>query len=132
MCTNIVYIFRERVSTIRGYKHPKLPSDGYTDSERGVVMVDFGGRLKLLRLSKKLTQEQLSERIGVTKSMISAYETSMRLPSFDVLIKFAYEFKVTTDYLLGVDKRTDLEIPSLTDKQKKAIINMLDAFANEE
>ncbi|MFI3326164.1 MAG: helix-turn-helix transcriptional regulator [Clostridia bacterium] len=94
-------------------------------------MVDFGNRLKLLRLNKKLTQAQLAERIGVTKSMISAYETSMRLPSFDVLIKLAYELKITTDYLLGVDKRNDLDIPSLTDKQKEAILTMINAFSDD-
>lgn len=53
-------------------------------------MINFGNRLRLLRTNKKLTQTQLAERVGVTKSMISSYETSMRLPSLDVLIKLSY------------------------------------------
>lgn len=95
-------------------------------------MINFGNRLRLLRTNKKLTQTQLAERVGVTKSMISSYETSMRLPSLDVLIKLSYELKVTTDYLLGIDPRNDLDIPSLTEKQKKAVLLMVDAFKNDE
>ncbi len=91
-------------------------------------MVDFGDRLKYLRTKNKLTQAQLAELIGVTKSMVSAYETSMRLPSFDALIKLAHVFKVTTDYLLGVDNRDTIKLPSLTEKQKQAVYAMIEAF----
>ncbi len=96
-------------------------------------MVNFGHKLKLLRTSKKLTQSQLAKRIGVTKSMISAYETSMRLPSLEILVKIACELKVTTDYLLGIDKRNDLEIPHyLTATQKVALINFIETLKQED
>ena len=36
-------------------------------------MVDFGAKLKQLRLEEGLTQQQLADRIGVTKSVISYY-----------------------------------------------------------
>lgn len=69
-----------------------------------IYLLDFGEKLKTLRTKNNLTQVQLAERVGVTKSMISAYETSARLPSFEILIKFAHIFKVSTDYLLGVSE----------------------------
>ena len=94
-------------------------------------MVDFGERVKNLRTRNNLTQAQLAERLGVSKSMVSSYETSIRLPSFDVLIKIAYVFKVTTDYLLGIDKRSVLNMPELTEKQKQAVYNIIEAF-NEQ
>ena len=94
-------------------------------------MVDFGERVKNLRTRNNLTQAQLAERLGVSKSMVSSYETSIRLPSFDVLIKIAYVFKVTTDYLLGIDKRSVLNMPELTGKQKQAVYNIIEAF-NEQ
>lgn len=49
-------------------------------------MVDFGNTLKSLRLQNNMTQAQLSQKLGLTKSVISAYETGLRLPSYDVLI----------------------------------------------
>ena len=49
-------------------------------------MVDFGNMLKTLRLRKNMTQAQLANKLGLTKSVISAYETGLRLPSYDILL----------------------------------------------
>lgn len=68
-------------------------------------MVDFGITLKTLRTQNNYTQVQLAQKLGLTKSVISAYETGLRLPSYDVLINIAKIFKVSTDYLLGMDNR---------------------------
>ena len=37
-------------------------------------MVDFGSNLKELRLKYKMTQKELADKIGVTKSVVSYYE----------------------------------------------------------
>ena len=63
-------------------------------------MVDFSLRLKQLRLEKHLTQAQVAERIGVTPSMVSSYETDIRLPSFEVMPRISVLFGVTVDCLL--------------------------------
>lgn len=91
-------------------------------------MVDFGSRIKFLREKSDLTQAQLATRLGITKSMVSAYETSMRLPSLNTLIKISYVFKVSTDYLLGIENKYDLNISTLTEKEKQAVYNLIDAF----
>ena len=83
-------------------------------------MVDFGNRLKTLRISNSLTQKDLASRLNITKSVISAYETGARLPSYDVLIGLSNIFHVTTDYLLGVEKNT-APILSLTITGKESI-----------
>lgn len=64
----------------------------------------LGSVLKGLRAKRGITQEELGKRIGVTTSMVGMYETNVRKPSFDVLIKIAEYFDCTTDFLLG---RTD-------------------------
>ena len=73
-------------------------------------MVDFGNTLKTLRLREDMTQAQLAQKLGLTKSVISAYETGLRLPSYDVLIHVSKIFKVSTDYLLGVESQHDLDL----------------------
>ena len=60
-------------------------------------MVDFGNTLKTLRLREDMTQAQLAQKLGLTKSVISAYETGLRLPSYDVLIHVSKIFKVSTE-----------------------------------
>ena len=89
-------------------------------------MVDFGERLKSLRQSKGLTQKQLSDKLGLTKSVISAYETDMRLPSYDVLKHIAVIFGVTTDYLLGMDKGRIIDGSNLSDSDFLMIVQLID------
>ncbi|MBQ9551581.1 MAG: helix-turn-helix transcriptional regulator [Clostridia bacterium] len=76
-------------------------------------MVEFGTLLRDLRKQSGLSQEQLAERIGVTKSVISYYELSERIPSPDVLIKISDVFHVTTDYLLGRDDCMTINVSDL-------------------
>lgn len=88
-------------------------------------MKDFGSRLKKLRTNANLTQADLAQRLGLTKSVISAYETDTRLPSYDVLIHISKIFHVTTDFLLGIDLPTPLDLSGLTEDEKQAITNLI-------
>ena len=80
-------------------------------------MVDFGKTLKDLRIKSGLSQKQLAEQLGVTKSVISYYELQARYPSPDVLIKLAGLFHVSTDYLLGIEKQRLLDISDLEEEE---------------
>mgnify|MGYP002950378647 FL=1 len=79
-----------------------------------VVAVDFGQRLKELRVQAGMTQLQLAQRMGVTKSVVSFYELQERTPSPDILVKLSGIFKVSTDYLLGLDPRETIDISGLS------------------
>lgn len=91
-------------------------------------MVDFGSALKILRLKENMTQAQLAQKLGLTKSVISAYETGLRLPSYDVLIHIAKIFNVSTDYLLGLDHRQDIDLSGLSQEEIMALLNLVKAM----
>ena len=91
-------------------------------------MVDFGLRIKKLRQSKNLTQLQLAKRLNISKSMISAYENDIRLPSYDVLIKLSRIFNVSTDFLLGINSKRTINVTGLTDKQIEIINTIIGEF----
>ena len=91
-------------------------------------MVEFGKTLKTLRLQNNFTQAQLAQRLGVTKSVISAYETGLRMPSYDVLISISQIFKVTTDYLLGLEKKQELDLSGLTEDEVQALTELIKAM----
>lgn len=63
--------------------------------------MSFGQVLKKLRVDKKLSQKELAELMGIKQQSISAYENETSAPSIDWLIKFAQEFNVSIDYLVG-------------------------------
>lgn len=61
----------------------------------------FGRRLREVRKSKKLTQQQIADEIGVNRGSYSNWEKGKREPSFENLIKLADLFEVSLDCLLG-------------------------------
>ena len=66
-------------------------------------MVDCSEKLRALREARKLTQLQVANRVGVSKTMISAYETASKAPSIEVLIRLSRLYGVSVDYLVCVD-----------------------------
>lgn len=92
------------------------------------LIVDLGEKIKSLRKSKNMTQKDLADRIGVSKSIISSYESGIRYPSYDVLVKMARIFHVSTDYLLGIEKKRVLDASALTDDEIEAIKNLIMIF----
>lgn len=62
-----------------------------------------------LRHEHKMTQQELADKIGVSRGTIGMYEIGKRDPDTETLIKIANVFNVTTDQLLG---RTDTPSPA--------------------
>ena len=91
-------------------------------------MVDFGNTLKTLRVKKNMTQAQLAQKLGLIKSVISAYETGLRLPSYDVLIHISKIFNVSTDYLLGLERKQEIDLSGLSDDEITALMNLIKAM----
>ena len=69
-----------------------------------------GNKLKKLRTDKKLLQEELGKKVGVSASTIGMYEQNRREPDNTILKKIADYFEVSTDYLLDHNvKETEIE-----------------------
>ncbi len=68
----------------------------------------FSDRLKQLRNEKKMSRDDLANKIGVSYSAIAKYETGIREPDYDTLIKLSRFFDVTSDFLLGKTNDPDL------------------------
>ena len=92
-------------------------------------MVDFGDRLRNLRVRDGLTQEYLAKKLGVTKSTVSAYETGTKFPSHKVLLNIIKLLIVSSDYFLGMDsKNNEIPLSGLTEKEAEAVINLIKAM----
>lgn len=70
--------------------------------------MEFKDRLIKLRKELHLTQEELAQKIGYTRTAISAWEIGRNEPSNADTIKLSEYFNVSTDYLLG---KTDVRNP---------------------
>lgn len=63
----------------------------------------FTKRLKELREEKGLTTLQLGKELGFSNASISRWENGERIPNIKVLVEIAKFFKVSTDYLCGLE-----------------------------
>ena len=87
-------------------------------------MVDCSEKLKALREARGLTQLQVANRVGISKAMISAYETASKASSIEVLIRFSRLFGVSVDYLVCVDAPKMIDVSGL-DEETIALISAL-------
>lgn len=63
----------------------------------------FGKKLRETRMSRGLTQQKISDAVGLALRSYQCYEQGTREPPLDMLIKLADVLEVPTDYLLCRD-----------------------------
>lgn len=64
----------------------------------------FAQRIKELRILNKMTQEDLAQSIGVSRTTVTGYETRGTEPSLDKLLEISKVFNVPCDFLIGNDE----------------------------
>lgn len=60
----------------------------------------YGARIKKLRTTKGLTQEQLAEKLNISVAYISKIEKSQQIGSIELAVELSEFFEVTLDHLL--------------------------------
>ena len=99
----------------------------------------FGSHINTYRVSNGFTQQELGNKIGVSKRAICAYEHNNSMPPIHVLVKMAAVFHVTIDELLGRNASTAEPhklrkrwlrkfnaIDKLPEKEQRTIIQVID------
>lgn len=87
-------------------------------------------QIRELRNIRGISQIQLANKLGVTKQSVSNWENDNILPSIEMLMKIANFFEVSTDYLLGLDKKRTLDVENLTEIQISHIQLIVDDLRN--
>ena len=95
-------------------------------------MLGFGERLQLLRALNGVSQEKFAKALNISRISVSHYETRLRTPDIDVLLKTAEFFGVSADYLLGLSdvKNTDTDLQAICkalNLSEKAVENLRNA-----
>lgn len=89
-----------------------LPCFRYTVSERKVKRMTYSEKLTALRKEKGFTQEQLADRLGVTRQAVSRWEAGETAPDMASIVKLCEVFGVSADYLIREDCGARKETPS--------------------
>ena len=98
----------------------------------------FSEKLQLIRKSKGFTQEELAERLDVSRQAVAKWESGQVYPDISNLIGISDLFNVTVDYLvrdqecaMDIAPHTDDDISKLIDFRLEANINTYAAYMNE-
>jgi transcriptional regulator with XRE-family HTH domain len=62
--------------------------------------INFSEKIQNLRKEKNLSQEELGEKLDVSRQSVSKWESGLAMPEIEKLIILSEIFEVTTDYLL--------------------------------
>lgn len=95
------------------------------------MIAKFSTRLRELRLNKGLRQEQVAKLIGVNKSAISTYENDTRQPSFEILVRLANLYRVSTDYLLGQTSSRSVDLSGLSEQDAALICELVETLTKK-
>ena len=82
--------------------------------------MDFSEKLLTLRKANNLTQEQLAEKLDVSRQSISKWESGQATPELEKIVVMSAIFDVTTDYLLKSSEIDDLSVKTeMLEKQQQ-------------
>ncbi|MCI9193085.1 MAG: helix-turn-helix transcriptional regulator [Acutalibacter muris] len=73
--------------------------------------MNLSDRIQELRKTKGMSQEELADRVGVTRQAVSKWESGQSVPELDKIVALSEIFDVSTDYLLkGVEPTPSKDI----------------------
>lgn len=82
-------------------------------------MDSLGKRLRQLRQNNRLRQDQVASLVGVNKN------TMFRQPSYEILVRLATIYRVSTDYLLGCESKRTVDVSGLTPKEIQMVAELV-------
>ena len=98
------------------------------------MIKDLPEKLKELRIKYSYSQKQVADKVGVSPSIVSGYETGERTPSTNILLSLSQLYNCSVDYMLG-NKNTESQIvftaDGLTEKQIQAISFLIESIKDE-
>lgn len=91
--------------------------------------MNYGERLKRLREDKKLSQQQLADRLNINRSTYARYELGQTQPDYETLQRLADFYGVSVDYLFGRENKKNL--PELTAKDERDIAKRMEKIKKD-
>lgn len=82
--------------------------------------MSIGEKLLELRKEKHLSQEEVANRLNVSRQTISKWETNQSTPDFDKIIPLCKLYEITADELLGEVKGKEREVNTIEELEKES------------
>ena len=83
-------------------------------------------RIKALREARGWTQAELARRMNMTRNGINSWEPGLSMLSPPSLVDLAKLFSVSTDYLLGVENHSTVNVTGLNEEDVALLARLAD------
>ena len=83
-------------------------------------------RIKALREARGWTQAELARRMNMTRNGINSWERGLSMLSPPSLVDLAKLFSVSTDYLLGVENHSTVNVTGLNEEDVALLARLAD------
>jgi len=84
---------------------------------KGGFHMKLSDKIVGLRKSNGMSQEDLAEKLDVSRQAISRWESGAAMPDANNILQLSKLFDVTTDYLLNDDYQSDNDLPKIKEVQ---------------
>ncbi len=91
----------------------------------------LGKRIYELRIAHGWNQVQLAEKLSITKQTVSNWENENIQPSIEMLVRIAKLFRVSADYLLGLEETPTLNVEGLPIQFVAHITQIIDDYKSK-
>jgi len=88
--------------------------------------------IKELRETAGYSQSALAKKLNVTRSSVNAWEMGISTPTTQYIVELAKVFKVSTDYLLGIEKGLQLNLEGLSTTETQILYGIIDYFRDNK
>lgn len=95
------------------------------------MIYNIADKIRYLRDKAGLTQTDLANRLGISRSAVNAWEMSLSSPSVANIIEMTQIFHVNADYLLSVSDKMLVDISSLDSDEREVVLKLIACFSSK-
>lgn len=88
-------------------------------------------RIRELRCGCGWSQVELAKRLGLSKQTVSNWENDNIQPSIEMLVRLSKTFGVSTDYLLGLEQTSRLDVDGLPEAMVAHLYLLVEDYRNK-
>ena len=92
------------------------------------MVYDIADRIRYLRDKSGLTQTDLANKLGISRSAVNSWEMSLTSPSLSNLVEMSKIFKVSIDYLVSASDKILVDISDLSIEEQEVVFKLVGCF----
>ena len=96
------------------------------------MILNISDRIRYLREKNDMTQTDLANKLGISRSAVNSWEMSLSSPSITNIIEMSQIFNVTADYILSTSNKLLVDISHLSNEEREVVIKLVSCLKNKK